>query len=287
VHRYRGIPTLFKEIACVQSTLETKGHPSCTSITKDKFALAKIHQHTAGEQTGMKQHDLTYAIPDLHGRIDLLERALGAIGNHAMAAHCAKPTIVTLGDYVDRGPDSKKVIERLMEIEGDTDTGRVVCLKGNHEHIMWLSCRRLPDCIWWMRNGGNHTLLSYGATKDGPIDLGIIPAAHLDWIDSLKPIYRDKYRIYVHAGLDAMRPLDQHTIDDVLWKIYDEVDEGGYDGLHVVHGHHAFDDGPILKKHRTDLDTKAYKTGHLAIGVFDDDEPGGPVEILHVEGEPA
>ena len=230
---------------------------------------------------------MTYAIPDLHGRFDLLERALGAIGKHAMAAHCTKPTIVTLGDYVDRGPDSKKVIERLMEIEGDTDAGRVVCLKGNHELIMWLSCRRLPDCNWWMRNGGGPTLLSYGATKDEPIDLDIIPAAHLDWIDSLKPIYRDKHRIYVHAGLDATRSLDKHTLDDVLWKIYDDADEGGYDGLHVVHGHHAFEDGPILKKHRTDLDTKAYKTGHLAIGVFDDDEPGGPVEILHVEGEPA
>src|SRR5580704_9093598 len=230
---------------------------------------------------------MTYAIPDLHGRFDLLERALGAIGKHAMAAHCAKPTIVTLGDYVDRGPDSKKVIERLMEIEGDTDAGRVVCLKGNHEHIMWLSCRRLPDCNWWMRNGGGATLLSYGAKKDEPIDLNIIPASYLDWIDSLKPIYRDKHRIYVHAGLDVTRSLEKHTLDDVLWKIYDDVDEGGYDGLHVVHGHHAFEDGPILKKHRTDLDTKAYKTGHLAIGVFDDDQSGGPVEILHVEGEPA
>ena len=230
---------------------------------------------------------MTYAIPDLHGRFDLLERALVAIGKHATAAHCVKPTIVTLGDYVDRGPDSKKVIERLMEIEGDTDAGRVVCLKGNHEHMMWLSCRQLLDVNLWLRNGGGYTLLSYGAKKDEPIDLNIIPASHLDWIDSLKPIYRDKHRIYVHAGLDATRPLDKHTLDDVLWKIYDDADEGGYDGLHVVHGHHAFEDGPILKKHRTDLDTKAYKTGHLAIGVLDDDEPGGPVEILHVVGESA
>jgi serine/threonine protein phosphatase 1 len=231
--------------------------------------------------------NMTYAIPDLHGRFDLLEGALGAIGEYARAAHCAKPTIVTLGDYVDRGPNSKKVIERLMEIEGDTDAGRVVCLKGNHEDIMWLSCRRLLDCNWWIRNGGGTTLLSYGAKTDELIDLDLIPAAHLDWINSLELIYRDKYRIYVHAGLDATRPLDQHSPDDALWKRYDDADEGGFDGLHVVHGHHAFEDGPILKRHRTDLDTKAYKTGHLAIGVFDDDEPGGPVKILHIEGEPA
>ena len=91
----------------------------------------------------------TYAIADLHGRFDLLEMALACLAKRAEPP----ATLVTLGDYVDRGPDSRKIIERLMA-GLERDGWRLICLKGNHEDIMWQTCRRSPDVDWWLTNGG-------------------------------------------------------------------------------------------------------------------------------------
>jgi hypothetical protein len=82
----------------------------------------------------------TYAIADLHGRFDLLEMALARITERAELP----AVLITLGDYVDRGPGSRQIIERLMAGLG-RDGWRLICLKGNHEDIMWQTCRRLPD----------------------------------------------------------------------------------------------------------------------------------------------
>ena len=114
----------------------------------------------------------TYAIADLHGRLDLLEMALAQIANQAELP----ATLVTLGDYVDRGPDSRKVIARLMGYEG----WRLICLKGNHEDIMWQTCRRkVPDCGWWLDNGGGATLISYGQNEGDQADVTVVLEEHL------------------------------------------------------------------------------------------------------------
>jgi serine/threonine protein phosphatase 1 len=222
----------------------------------------------------------TYAIADLHGRFDLLEMALAKIADHAEAA-----TVVTLGDYVDRGPDSRQVVERLMG--GLDDKGRrLICLKGNHEDIMWQTCRGIvPDCDWWLTNGGSATLISYGQDLGDEADVTVVPDEHLRWIERLPLIHVDQYRIFVHAAVDPNFLLDEQDPQDLMWKIYDDDDEGGYGRRHVVHGHHQHADGPILKKKRTNLDTFAWYIGRLAIGVFDDDTPGGPLEILEVRGQ--
>ena len=117
----------------------------------------------------------TYAIADLHGRLDLLEMALAQIASHAELP----ATLVTLGDYVDRGPDSRKVIGRLM---GGLGHGgwRLICLKGNHEDIMWQTCRRkVPDCGWRLDNGGGATLISYGQNEGDQADVTVVLEEHL------------------------------------------------------------------------------------------------------------
>jgi serine/threonine protein phosphatase 1 len=126
----------------------------------------------------------TYAIPDLHGRFDLLEMSLAKIADHAELP----ATVVTLGDYVDRGPDSRQVIERLMN--GLHDKGwRLICLKGNHEDIMWQTCRGIvPDCDWWLSNGGGATLISYGQEEGDVVDVTVVPAEHLRWIERLRTV---------------------------------------------------------------------------------------------------
>jgi serine/threonine protein phosphatase 1 len=222
----------------------------------------------------------TYAIADLHGRFDLLEMALAKIADHAEVP----ATVVTLGDYVDRGPDSRQVVGRLMG--GLDEKGwRLICLKGNHEDIMWQTCRGIvPDRDWWLTNGGGATLISYGQNLGDETDVTVVPDEHLRWIERLPLIHVDQHRIFVHAGVDPNFSLDEQNPQDVIWKIYDDYDEGGYEQRHVVHGHHQHANGPILKKNRTNLDTFGWYTGRLVIGVFDDDTPGGPLEILEIHG---
>jgi len=224
----------------------------------------------------------TYAIADLHGRFDLLEMALTKIANRAEPP----ATLVTLGDYVDRGPDSRKVIERLMGNLGH-EGWRLTCLKGNHEDIMWQTCRRkVPDCGWWLTNGGVATLISYGQNEGDQADVMVVPEEHLKWIERLPLMHVDKHRIFVHAGVDPNCSLDGQDPQDLLWKIYDDRDEGGHGQRHIVHGHHQHVRGPIVKKNRTNLDTFAWYTGRLVIAVFDDATPGGPLDILDVQGQP-
>ena len=231
---------------------------------------------------------LTYALADLHGRFDLLLSAFMAITNHAGTR---EHQVITLGDYVDRGPHSKQVIAHLKQCQ---EKGwPLICLKGNHEEIMRLTCRELPHVGWWLQNGGGYTLISYGHPDKGNVNLKYVPAEHLDWITNLPLMHVDQHRIYVHAGVDPDVPLDEqaalldmHGNQKIIWKLYRDDDERGYGDRHVVHGHHQFAEGPILKTGRTDLDTFAWYTGRLVIGVFDDDMPGGPIDLLEVKGKP-
>ena len=96
----------------------------------------------------------------------------------------------------------------------------------------------------------------------------------------------DDHRIYVHAGLDPELPLDRQTEQTLLWKRYPDDETGGFRGRHIVHGHDSFADGPKLFEGRSNLDTKAWRTGRLVIAVFDDAVSGGPIEILTVQGAP-
>jgi serine/threonine protein phosphatase 1 len=137
--------------------------------------------------------NLTYAIADLHGRFDLLEAAFGAIADHAKK----RPfKIITLGDYVDRGPQSGQIIGHLMAAQA---TGmKLVCLKGNHEAMMHQALARSRDFNWWIRNGGETTLKSY---KDE------VPSEHLHWIQNLPTTHVDEHRVFVHAGVDPRKAL--------------------------------------------------------------------------------
>ena len=139
---------------------------------------------------------------------------------------------------------------------------------------------RLVARQWWRA-----TLISYGNEGD-QADVTVGTDEHLKWIERLPLMHVDKHRIFVHAGVNPNYPLDEQDPKDVIWKIYGDHDEGGHGQRHIVHGHHQHAHGPILKKNRTNLDTFAWYTGRLVIAVFDDKTPGGPLEILEVQGQP-
>ena len=224
---------------------------------------------------------LTYAIPDLHGRFDLLDAAIKKIVQHSSGKQA---TVVTLGDYVDRGPSSREVIERLMSWQ--SDELRIVNLKGNHEAMMWEVCSGLAELDWWIQNGGDRTLESYGVNSQQNPNLSIVPKAHLIWMEHLTPIYVDRCRVFVHAGVDPKIQLHQQSERVLLWKLYRSLEDQGHGRRHVVHGHHANPSAPIVTKGRTNLDGLAWKTGRLVIGVFEDDSPGGASEFLEIVGSP-
>jgi serine/threonine protein phosphatase 1 len=216
---------------------------------------------------------LTFVIADLHGRYDLLVKAEQAIKDYSRGM---PGTIVTLGDYVDRGPESKQIVTRLMC--GVAPPWKLICLKGNHEDMMVETLRGPLDQAWWVGNGGETTLRSY---------LGSVPEDHLDWIAALPRVYTDKHRVYVHAGVSESIPLDEQTEAMLLWFRYPEDADVGYGGYHVVHGHTPHVDGPKLLQRRSNLDTLAWHTGRLTVGVFDDDVAGGPVDLIEVKAPPA
>ena len=219
----------------------------------------------------------TYAIADLHGRLDLLDRALAEIGARGGGE------VVFTGDYIDRGPESRGVIERL--IAGPPPGQNWTLLSGNHEAFLaslFGSTRDEEAICDWLAVGGRETMISYGWSGEGTAPLGLIPPLHRAFLIRLPRFARDRHRIYVHAGLDPTLALDQQSDRRLLWQIYRDGVDLGYDGLHVVHGHEQRPDGPILLQHRTNLDVHAWNTGRLCVGVFDHEIPGGPVETFDV-----
>jgi serine/threonine protein phosphatase 1 len=217
----------------------------------------------------------TFVIPDIHGRLDLLDRGLAEI---AVRSNGEKVTIVTIGDYVDKGPDSKGVIERLRS---GFDGFELVVLKGNHDALMAGALRDPSKMADWLGKGGDKAIASYGGNAAN------VPPSHVDWLNRLQLFHVDAHRFYVHAGVDPEAPLDLQTERTLLWKRYPKGYPGGFDGLHVVHGHDNNPDGPLLCEGRTNLDTLAWRTGRLTIGIFDDEKPGGPIDFIVIKGDPA
>jgi serine/threonine protein phosphatase 1 len=228
----------------------------------------------------------TYAIGDLHGRLDLLRAAVETIAKHVGDRTFR---VIFLGDYVDRGPDSRGVLEFLIDLQRRWP---VVCLKGNHEELMIQAVtepggRRLER---WLEYGGDQTLKSYGLAKDDDLAAGV-PSEHIRWMSSLPRTTGDRHRIYVHAGLAPGTPVHRQNDETCLW-IRERFLLGrpGDFEAHIVHGHTPVWEGkpdpaePELLEHRTNLDTGAFATGVLAVGVFDATAPGGPVEVLMVKG---
>jgi serine/threonine protein phosphatase 1 len=216
----------------------------------------------------------TYVIGDIHGRDDLLGAALAQITSHG-----AGGVIVAIGDYVDKGPQSREVIDRLLR--GVGVGWQLVSLKGNHDAMMVEALRDPAKLDGWLGKGGDAALASYGG------DPAAVPQTHIAWLDQLRLMHIDVHRLYVHAGVDPGVPLDQQNETTLLWKRYPRGYADGFGEFHVVHGHDKDPDGPLLYRGRTNLDTLAWRTGRLTVGVFDDGRPGGPVDLIEIRGAAA
>lgn len=217
---------------------------------------------------------LTYAVGDIHGCDSKLARLLAHCTDHA-GQHAFR--IVFLGDYVDRGPGSRNVVEFLIRTQAAAPE-EIVCLQGNHEDMLMTAAKGGDD--WpWLRNGGDATLASYGVKRAADI-----PAEHLAWFASLPLAIADEKRFFVHAGVRPGVPLQEQLQDDLLWIREPFLSDRRDHGLYVVHGHTPVRAGrPELRRNRLNLDTGAYFGGPLTAGVFDEASVG-PIAFITDEG---
>ncbi len=228
--------------------------------------------------------DRFYAIGDVHGRADLLDRLIALIAEDQHGRPEARVFLIFLGDYVDRGPASKGVASRL--IQGFPNDFSPIFLKGNHEDLLLSFLLDPASGLNWLQNGGDTTLLSYGLKKEavqrafwwGQAGLteaaamfrDVLPDNHRTFYESLDLSHRAGDYFFVHGGVKPGVPLDLQSEDDLLW-IRDEFLDCTDDfGAVVVHGH-----TPVLtpedRRNRIGIDTYAFQTGKLtAVGLEGD-----------------
>jgi serine/threonine protein phosphatase 1 len=174
------------------------------------------------------------AIGDIHGCSAALRAILDAINLGD------DDRVVTLGDYIDRGPDSRGVIDALLELDA---SGRLVPLLGNHEEMMLGALRGSYPRHWWLQYGGGATLDSYGFVGD----LKVIPQTHLDFLDRCLSYYETDDFIFTHANYVADEPMDRQPAEALRWQSLLEHDPGPHiSGKPVYVGHTAQKRGVVL-----------------------------------------
>lgn len=240
-----------------------------------------------------------YVIGDIHGRLDLFEAMIAAIGDDGRQVGSADTRIVLLGDLVDRGPDSAGVIARTRRWQQQAN---VRVLAGNHEQ-MFLDAFERPEALrHFLKHGGRETMLSYGLSKKqfAVLDLEdlfgllpeLVPEADREYIASFETMVRAGDYVFVHAGIDPARPLDAQRRSDLLWIRERFLNHEGPLEKVVVHGHTIFE-RVMDCGNRIGIDTGAFRSGVLTALVLEGDQRriiqacsvnGGPIEIFHSEG---
>lgn len=209
-----------------------------------------------------------YAIGDIHGRADLLERLLARVRKDAEDAPEARHVIVYLGDYVDRGSDSRKVLEIVAA--GPGPGFETVHLKGNHEDFLLRFLDDPGEAEIWLWNGADATLRSYGVdpglglSADQMRDrfAAALPVGHRKFLEDLQLTFTDGDYYFVHAGVWPGVALDQQDPGDLMW-IREEFLNSNQDfGKTIVYGHTPRDT-VAFERNRIGIDTMAWVSGHL------------------------
>jgi serine/threonine protein phosphatase 1 len=175
----------------------------------------------------------TIAIGDIHGCASALRALIAEI------APAPSDTLVTLGDYIDRGPDSRGVLDQLIELKTRC---RLVSLLGNHEQMLFSARASEMMCKHWQRFGGDATLRSLG-----PLGLGAITSKQLMFLESCRMSFETATHLFVHANYNPARPIGQQDEDTALSLSLKESLPGPHiSGKTVIVGHTVQVSGEIL-----------------------------------------
>jgi serine/threonine protein phosphatase 1 len=235
-----------------------------------------------------------YLIGDIHGRADLLQQLFDMIDADQAARGHDHPLAVFVGDYVDRGPDSRSVLDTLMRLDASLAAdpaaeGEMLCLMGNHERMM---LDFLDDPLEagprWLAHGGVQTLDSFGIggvpeeAGDEVLRLARDALAEAlsdgveDWLRGLPLIAQCGNVAIVHAAADPGRAIDDQLAHTLLWGHPAFLEQRRADGLWVAHGH-TIVPRPAAARGRIALDTGAWSSGRLTAAIL---APGEPVRFL-------
>jgi serine/threonine protein phosphatase 1 len=222
---------------------------------------------------------LVYAIGDVHGRNDLLLDLLDRIEadvrtpGDSPVADGFPPMLIFLGDYIDRGPDSRAVLDTVLKMKSRPDL-EVRALKGNHEHQMLLFLEDAAAGPAWGAYGGREALMSYGIRSPAPqapsddweaTRLALVealPAEHLALLQSLELTVSCGDYLFVHAGVRPGVPIEESSDVDLMMIRDEFLSYRKRLEKVVVHGHTPSAE-PQFEVHRIGIDTGAYATGRL------------------------
>jgi serine/threonine protein phosphatase 1 len=219
-----------------------------------------------------------YAVGDVHGRADLLDQVLSRVDAHIAARPIARPIFLFVGDYIDRGPASREVLDLLINCSAGRE---MVFLRGNHDPFI-LNFLENPALLRdWSKIGGLETLMSYGIQPSLNADAatqkelakaleGVLPAAHRKFLGGLEVSFPCGGYFFVHAGVRPGIPLAKQNAEDLMW-IRDEflLHEEDF-GKVIVHGHTPVREIDI-RPNRINIDTGAYVTGRLTCVILEHD----------------
>jgi serine/threonine protein phosphatase 1 len=198
----------------------------------------------------------TLAVGDVHGCLAQLDALLAAV------APTPADVLVFLGDYVDRGPDSRGVLDRLI---GLRRTHRLVCLRGNHELMMVRSRTDPAERKMWLQVGGAETLASYGPSPGRTGKFDDVPAEHWQFLErDCVNWHETADHIFVHAGLNPAADLHEQYEEELFWQFLPADGYRHQSGRLVVCGHTAQRSGkPLAVGGTVCIDTHAYAGGPL------------------------
>lgn len=216
--------------------------------------------------------DRIYAVGDIHGRADLLAAMLEKIHADIVRTRDERlPRIVFLGDYIDRGDQSRETLEMLTALGQDFAGAKLTFLRGNHEAALLAFLADPTPTADWLRHGGLQTLASYGITppKFPASDVGQIRDALAEalggqraFLEETRLFMSSGKVVFCHAGLDPDRPLKAQSERTLLWGCPGFLAAGGIKGIRVVHGHYAASQA-VVTPLRICVDTGAYFSGRL------------------------
>ena len=216
-----------------------------------------------------------YAVGDIHGRLDLLDTIHRMIAKDAANAPHER-LLVYVGDYIDRGPDSKGVIDRLLSPLSGFQSRH---LKGNHDQSLLEFLDDPSHYRQWKDYGARETLASYGVAPplfDRPDELSstrdalaeALPATHLKFLNQLELSFEMGDYFFAHAGVRPGLPLIRQSPDDLMWIREQFLSSNTDFGKVVVHGHTPSPE-PQRRHNRIGIDTGAYATGRLTCVVLE------------------
>ena len=193
----------------------------------------------------------TFVIGDIHGCSHALDLVLREFSPRQ------EDTVIPLGDYVDRGPDSRGVIDRLLALGRQC---QLVPLLGNHEILMLVARDGMLNPDSWLAVGGRETMESYGAQG---LEWDKVPEAHWEFLRHLRRWHATETHIFAHANVNAMLPMLDQSDDWLFWRRFDDS-HPHFSGKLLICGHTAQKNGvPRILPGRICLDTWVYGEGWL------------------------